>query len=411
LNKTAPKETQTMNRFVKPLLSLALVLALIPVGLVLADAAPTPPCEGENVAGTVVAVDEATGVVTIDTGEGGLCMVTLADRDDEHPIVSLLGRYFGNVSADDLTDALAATQVWVVCDEDGGCVLADEGDEGAVPGQVSGVTENDDGTFTLEIQVEGEDDHVSMETDDADLANALSEALDALEVEWELGEGESGPVVIDAGARIAQLHEDGMGFGVIVKLYAIAAASQADCAAEAPEPTEDADPADPADEEPETCGVTVDELVEAFQGGMGVGQLFKEFGKPALLGVGHVRKAFQAAKEDVESDTEKTVANPGARACKAKKNGQERHNPRCRDDADTDIEPTGGEDTSAMPVVDNTTDTGNGNGDGNGHGNGGVNGHGNGNGGGNGDGGGNGGSNNGGGNGGGNHGVVPPTRR
>jgi hypothetical protein len=92
-------------------------------------------------------------------------------------------------------------------------------------------------------------------------------------------------------AQIAQLHQDGMGFGVLVKLYAMAEASVKACAGQ-PAPTGPvADPAQPAT----TCeAVTVEQLVSEFQGGAGMGQLFKTYGKPALLGVGQVRKAMQS---------------------------------------------------------------------------------------------------------------------
>src|SRR5688500_18939935 len=199
-----------MKNYIKLLLSVSLVLALVPVGLAVAD---TPePCPGEAVSGTVVAVDEAAGIVTIDTGEGELCTVTIGAGDHDHPIVNLLGQYFGSVSAEDLAAALDDTEVWVVCDEDGDCVLAEEGDDGAVAGHVTGSEENDDGTFALSVAVEGETDAVDVDTDDADLADALAEALEQLGVDWPLTEGEDGPVVGDAGDEIAQLHEDGLGF-------------------------------------------------------------------------------------------------------------------------------------------------------------------------------------------------------
>jgi hypothetical protein len=101
-----------------------------------------------------------------------------------------------------------------------------------------------------------------------------------------LADGEDG-VVEGASSKIAELHEDGLGFGVIVKLYAMAAASQADCEAELPDTEDEADDDEADDDEPEACGVSVDELVEEFQDGMGLGQLFKLYGKPSLLGVGH----------------------------------------------------------------------------------------------------------------------------
>lgn len=67
--------------------------------------------------------------------------------------------------------------------------------------------------------------------------------------------------------------EGGVGYGVLVKMYAIAAESEEACA---------------ASEEP-CSAVTVDELMEAYQSGTGMGQLFKLYGKPAVLGVGHMK--------------------------------------------------------------------------------------------------------------------------
>jgi len=87
--------------------------------------------------------------------------------------------------------------------------------------------------------------------------------------------------------QIATYHEEGMGFGVLVKLYAMAEASVEACLA--PTPT----PSAAADLTATTCeAVTVEQLVSEFQSGTGMGLLFKEYGKPALLGVGHVRKAL-----------------------------------------------------------------------------------------------------------------------
>lgn len=91
----------------------------------------------------------------------------------------------------------------------------------------------------------------------------------------------------EIAAQIAQYHEDGMGFGVLVKLYAMAEASAEACAQQpAGEPAGEGEAA-------ECAAVTVEELVAAFQGGAGMGQLFKEYGKPALLGVGHVKQQLK----------------------------------------------------------------------------------------------------------------------
>jgi hypothetical protein len=211
-----------------------------------------------------VAVDEETGEVTLDTGgDLGLCKVTL-DGEYDHPIVSLLGSYFGDVSADDLTAALENTQGYAVYDPDTGeWTWTDDGTEGAEA--VTVVAENEDGTFT--VLMGGEE--VTVSVDDPAVAEDLREALQALAVDWDLDE-EGG--VVQPGDEIAAYHDDGLGFGVLVKLYAMAAALEEACA-DAEEP----------------CGATVDELVAAFQSGMGLGDLMEEYGKPTILGIGHVK--------------------------------------------------------------------------------------------------------------------------
>jgi hypothetical protein len=243
------------------LLALALVLAVVvPVA---AQEGEAPPCEGESVSGTVVAVDEETGMVTVDSGDGQ-CTVTL-DSEYDHPIVNLLGSYFGDASADSLAEALEATQGHAVCDPDTGeCTWADDNTDGAEA--VTVIAENEDGTFT--VLMDGQEVTISV---DPDTAKALREALQVLSVDWELGEDGG---VVQPGDEIAAYHEDGLGFGVLVKLYAMAAASQEGCDDE---------------ESAESCGVTVQELVEAFQSGTGMGDLFKEYVRPSIRGVGHVR--------------------------------------------------------------------------------------------------------------------------
>jgi hypothetical protein len=245
------------------LLALALALAVV-VPVAAQEGAPLP-CEGESVSGTVVDVDEDAGVVTVDSGEDQ-CTVTL-DGEYDHPIVNLLGSYFGDVSAGSLADALGTiTQGCAVSDpESGGWAWADcEEEEDAVPVRV--VAENEDGTFT--VLMDGQEVTISV---DSGTAKELREALQTLSVEWGLDEDGG---VIQPGDEIATYHEDGLGFGVLVKLYAMAAASQEACGDE---------------ESAESCGVTVKELVEAFQSGTGMGDLFKEYARPSIRGVGHVR--------------------------------------------------------------------------------------------------------------------------
>src|SRR5689334_25409548 len=99
-----------MPKTTKRILSALLALAFVPVGLAVAAAEAAPaPCPGPTVTGTVVAVDQANHQVTIDNGAGGLCTVPLGAGESDHPIVELLGRYFGNVSLPALSDALADT--------------------------------------------------------------------------------------------------------------------------------------------------------------------------------------------------------------------------------------------------------------------------------------------------------------
>jgi hypothetical protein len=227
------------------------------------------PCEGTGVAGTVVEVNDNT--VTIDTGEG-LCTVTL-DGEFDHPITSLLGSYFGEVNAESLASALEATQGCVLEDtENGTWTWVDCETEGAVDVTLTG--ENDDGTFVAMCPNDvGELEECAVTVEDPDIAEELSSALDSLAVDWELGEEGS---LVQAGDEIAGYHEEGVGFGVLVKLYALAAESMEACA-------EDGAVGD------EPCGLSVGDLLREFNGGTGLGQLFKEYGRPSIRGVGHVR--------------------------------------------------------------------------------------------------------------------------
>jgi hypothetical protein len=75
--------------------------------------------------------------------------------------------------------------------------------------------------------------------------------------------------------------EGGVGFGVLVKLYVIAAESQEACASAEG-----------------SCGVTVDELMEAYRSGEGMGQLFKLYDKPSILGVGHLKQGDKGGPPD-----------------------------------------------------------------------------------------------------------------
>ncbi len=267
-----------MRKSIQILISLLVALMLMTAGSVFAQDGPTP-CAGDQVAGTVIAVDETTGTVTVDTGEG-LCTVTLGADDYDHPIVALLGAYFDDLSPESLTAALGEVDKLAVLTEEGEWVWAEEGDEGAVPVRVIAVIDNGDGTYTIQLMVDGLEEPIEITESDADLVSDLNAALETLAVMWTLNEDGT---VSEVGDQIAAYHEAGMGFGVLTKLYAIAQESQEACA--------EAETA-----EDETCGVTVEELVAAVQGGAGMGELFKEYGKPSILGVGHVRKALKGEK-------------------------------------------------------------------------------------------------------------------
>jgi len=279
------------------------MLVLLMVGVAHAQEETAAPCEGETVSGTVVDVDEESGTVTVETEEGTACTVTV-ESDYEHPIVALLGSYFGDVNLDDLTDALEATQGCAIQDtETGEWAWTDCDTDGAVEVQVTGV--NDDGTFTA--TADGED--ITLTVEDTEASDALSEALEDLDTEFELDEDGG---LVQAGDEIEEYHDDGMGFGVLTKLYAMAAESQEACAEEEASAEED------TGDEP--CGVTVDELVTAFQSGTGMGQLFKEYGKPSILGVGHVKHALDKADDDGDATTTDCV--PRGKKGKNCKNGK-----------------------------------------------------------------------------------------
>jgi hypothetical protein len=300
---------------------------LATVGLLLSGVIPAfagpvgeevPSCTGENVEGTLVSVDQELGVAVINTADG-LCTLTLESEFD-HPIVGLFQEQWGNnAAAEDLSDLLQgsqeATQVWLVYDETtDDWNLAAEGDEGAISGQVTGVVDNGDGTYSLEIGVEGQDDPLLILTDDAELASSLQASLEDLFVAFDVFTDEEGNAVLgDVGAQVAAYHEEGMGFGVLVKLYSMAENLNSACG----EPEEgegeeggegEEPPAEGEETEEEACGVSVEELVAEFQSGKGMGQLFKEYGRPGMMGIGHLRKAVKegqtAGEEDDLSETE-----------------------------------------------------------------------------------------------------------
>ncbi len=136
------------------------------------------------------------------------------------------------------------------------------------------------------------------ETGDETTPTDPTDPTDPTAVTPEPSESGLGPI----GEQIAAYHEEGMGFGVLVKIYAMAEAQKTAC----PDmPPADGTTTDEVIVEPTCTAVSADELVTAFKAG-GMGALFKQYGKPALLGVGHVKKAAKT-----QGDVETTVETKG----------------------------------------------------------------------------------------------------
>ena len=224
--------------------------------------------------GQVVAVNEADGTITFYT-EDGICTVAFESEFD-HPVVNLLGKYFSNINIEDLVSTMEPTTGWILFDEaSNSWLMSDETTEGAVSAFVLGVSELGDGSFEITMQI-GED-IITMLTDDPDLAAEYIAALDANSVNWDLRTDENGVVtILDAGGQIADYHASGMGLGVLVKLFDMAANSVCEL-------SEDGEPCE---------AINIETLVSEFQDGTGLGLLFKDYGKPENTGVGQIYKAL-----------------------------------------------------------------------------------------------------------------------
>jgi hypothetical protein len=266
-----------------------LVLLLSAVGTVSAQSGTEtpPPCSGDMVSGTLVSVDQTTGTATILT-ESGECTVAL-NSEYNHPIVQLFDDFFGsNDSGTGLQDKLNATQAYAVYDETTGVwTLAAEGTEGAVPVRVTAVEPQPDGTYLVTLVNDQGETVTTVVTDPAEAAT-LDEALQALKVDWSIVSGPDGAHVQDVGDEIAAYHSDGMGFGVLLKLKAMVQESKEACMSE-----------DSTDST--ACNMTMESLVQEFKSGTGMGELFKEYGKPALLGIGHIRQEMKNQEQNTET--------------------------------------------------------------------------------------------------------------
>jgi hypothetical protein len=271
----------------KRILIFSLVLVLVGLtasGALAQEETELLPCPDGEVNGAIVAYDEETGLVTLDV-EGELCTVDLSSEYD-HPIINLLGEYFGDFDFEDVAEALDALQVCVISDGESYTVSEPAEDGTCTEGELVTVTgEGEEGGFAAQNEA---GDTINFELEDEEAAGALSEALGSLQVDWEVEDGSVGSV----GDDIGEYHEDGIGFGVLVKVYAIYDEAQAACEEtgveeEIPAEGEETE-VDTEEEEVDPCDVTVDLLLEELES-MGLGQLFAVYGKPAIMGVGHVR--------------------------------------------------------------------------------------------------------------------------
>lgn len=265
-------------------ISLALILALATFGMALAEEA-IPACESGDVTGTVLSYDAATGQIVLLT-ENGTCTVSV-DGEYDHPITGLFDDYFGADESESLTLAsenLQGSVVWI-SDEttlldttDGDWVWVMDATEGesliaGTSATITSLIENADGTLTVELAVEGETDPVYMTITDPDQIAYFLALYEAATLDFFLVQDADGNTYLSGvGDEVQAYHDDGMGFGVLAKFYSWAA---------------DTD-------------MTVEELVSMFKGHTGLGLMFQDYGKPSMLGVGHIRQA----QDGVESQSQ-----------------------------------------------------------------------------------------------------------
>ena len=239
-------------------LSFVLLLVLSFPGIAAAKPTSVEACTDDTVSGIVVSVNGTTGEMTVLKEDGTLCSVVKNTAAYNHPVINILGEYFEKVSLEDFE----SLKTWVVLDVDE-YIFAIETDPGAVEATVIGVTENSGGTYDITLFVKDETEPKTITTDDPLLYEPYLASLEANSTTFNLIIDEFGNAFVSDGAdEIGAYHDDGMGLGVLVKLYAMA----------------------------DIYDVPVDDLVTRFKNGEGIGQLFKDFGKPDLLGVGHVYK-------------------------------------------------------------------------------------------------------------------------
>jgi hypothetical protein len=292
-----------------------LFLASLTFSAALAQEVEILPCPDGEVSGIIVAYDEETGIVTLQV-ESGLCTVSLTD-DYDHPIIDLLGAYFGEINPEEIAAALESLQVCLVSDgeitavsqplEDGTCA------EGELV-TITGVGE----TGGFEAQTES-GETVSFDLADEETAGTLAAALDSLQADWTIEEGG----VDDVGNDIGEYHDEGIGFGVLVKVYAIFEEAQQACL-EAGDtiPVEEGETdVETESDEVDPCDVTVELLLEELEN-MGMGQLFQVYGKPAIMGIGHVRNIGEGDGTTGTGDSTFGICNARSHGGNANATGQ-----------------------------------------------------------------------------------------
>jgi hypothetical protein len=92
---------------------------------------------------------------------------------------------------------------------------------------------------------------------------------------------------ISAEEQIAALHTDeDLGFGEITKLLQIVTEAQESCELYST-----------------NCDVTVDSLLSEYNSGIGMGELFAIYGKPAITGVGQTKKLYDEDGNKIKTET------------------------------------------------------------------------------------------------------------
>lgn len=286
------------------LLSMVTVLVL---GTALAASAEEgddiPECTGDSVSGALIALDANTGDAVIEQEDGSLCSVTLNSdgASYDHPVLALMTSYFetslDSVGLDILEDAVEDLTVYVECDDSGSCIL-DE-DEEAPLGRVLSVEDDGSGGYVITVLMNGE--ILTLSVEDDYLADLWLESLEMVNVEWELNG--SGGLAGDTGNVIESLHEDGMGFGVIVKLIGLSQMA-----------TEACSDGLTAEDGTDLCSINLDSLVASFESGTGLGQLFKLVGKPSAMGIGQLRNGENGGPPDGACGYQKNHGD-GAASC------------------------------------------------------------------------------------------------